>query len=267
MDTMAIHDPFFHAVTSDQFMREQIADLAAGCCAAIQVPHLIPDSVCAEILTALSETEFASYGRDRVYPPVMRFGVGVSDHRRDRQVADSYWPALDASLAAWQSLGLPFDPFRLCRDALGASWPGRVAVARRGGRELGPGVAREPNQGFIVHFDDASREFSGRFLDENLIAQFAFNLYLSVPEKGGETVIWRHQWDPRDERYRRPGSYGFDDNVVGDAEFFRLTPETGSALLFNPRNYHAVLPSHDSRRIALGFSLGLTDAGELLAWG
>jgi hypothetical protein len=267
MSTANIHDPFFCAITSDEFKRDQIADLAAGRCTAIQVPHLFPDSACTEILTALSKAEFASYGKDRVYPPVMRFGVGVSDHRQNGQVADTYWAALAAGREAWLSLKLPFDPFQMCRDALSANWSSEVAVGCRGGREMGAGVAREPNQGFIIHFDDASREFSGNLLDENLVAQFAFNLYISVPRKGGETAIWRHQWNPADEEYRRPRSYGFDDAVVGDAESFELKPEVGSALLFNPRNYHAVLPSHDSRRVALGFSLGMSDTGRLLAWG
>jgi len=244
-----------------------VADLAAGRCAAIRVPDFLPQSKCEKILSALKSVQFDSYGTKRVYPPVMRFGVGVSDHRRDGAVADSYWDALDASREAWHSLGLPFDPFEVCRYGLGAHWPNSVAVGRRGGREMGSGVAREPNQGFVVHFDDASREFSDNLLDANLVAQFAFNLYLSVPEVGGETVVWRHRWNPGDEAFRLPGSYGYAEAVVGESESFELKPAVGEALLFNPRNFHAVRASHDSRRVALGFSIGLSDTGELLTWG
>ena len=136
-------------------------------------------------MRALSAVEFQSYGTKRVYPPVMRFGVGVSDHRKDGRIADTYWDAIDLDRKAWLGLGLPFDPFQLCRDALGAHWPNAVKVGCHQGREMGTGVAREPNQGFIVHYDDALREFSGNLLDANLIAQFAFNLYISVPEAGG----------------------------------------------------------------------------------
>jgi len=262
-----LHDPFFCAVTSPEFRRDEIADLAAGRCAAIRVPELVPRSICAEILRALARVDFDSYGEERVYPQVMRFGVGVSDHRVGGDVAETYWPAADGARDAWSGLGLPFDPFEICRDRLGAQWPHTVAVGRRGGREMAAGVAREPNGGFVVHFDDAQREFSGRLLDANLVAQFAFNLYLSVPDAGGETVIWRHRWHPADEVFRLPGSYGFAETVVGEAEAFELTPMVGEALLFDPRNFHAVRPSRDSRRIALGFSIGMTDNGDLLAWG
>jgi hypothetical protein len=261
------HDPFFAAVTSSAFRREQIADLAAGRCAAIQVPDLLSKTICEEIVQALCTVEFESYGRKRVYPPVMRFGVGVSDHRTAGKIADSYWPAIDLDRKAWLDLGLSLDPFLMCRAALGAEWPVAVRVGCNQGREMGAGVAREPNQGFIVHFGDAQREFAGDFLDANLIGQFAFNLYLSVPESGGETVVWRHRWHPGDETYRLPDSYGYDDLVVDDAESFMLKPEVGEALLFDPRNFHAVRASRDSRRIALGFSIGLTDTGEMLTWG
>ena len=263
----ASHDPFFTAVTADGFGRNHIADLAAGRIAAVRVPDLLPGALREELLRALTEAEFDFYGQDRVSPAVMRYGVGVSDHRCNGRIAGSYWPAVEVGRSAWDRLGLPFDPFELCRKAIGAAWPGGIAVGRSGGRELAPGVAREPNQGFQVHFDDALREFRGNLLDANLIGQFAFNLYLSVPEVGGETVVWRHRWRPADERFRLPGSYGYSPEVVAGAESFTMKPSVGEAVLFDPRNFHAVRPSSGSRRIALGMSIGLSDTGQLLTWG
>ncbi|MER5210245.1 proline hydroxylase [Streptomyces sp. NPDC002838] len=263
----APHDSFFHVTTSSTFTRGDIIDLAAGRCAAVRVPEFVPRAVCEEILHALESAPFDSYGRQRVQPPVMRFGVGVSDHRAKGAVADEYWPAVEAGRRAWQGLGLPYDPFEKCREALAVDWPGTVAVGRRGGREMAPGVAREPNDGFQVHFDDALREFEGDLLDAPLVAQFAFNLYLSVPEVGGETVIWRHRWHPRDEAFRLPRSYGYAEAVVSDAESVEIKPAVAEALLLDPRNFHAVRAGRGARRIALGFSMGLTATGELLTWG
>ncbi|MFI5799300.1 proline hydroxylase [Streptomyces sp. NPDC051677] len=261
------HDPHFRVVTAPAFTRERLADLAAGRCAALRVPDVLPAASCAEILRALESSPFEAYGRQRVQPPVMRFGVGVSDHRESGAIARSYWPAVAASRAAWDRLGLPYDPFALCREALGADWPGGVSVGRRNGRELAPGVAREPNNGFQVHFDEALREFREDLLDAPLVAQFAFNLYLSVPDSGGETVLWRHRWHPADEAHRLPGSYGYAETVVAGAESVEITPTVGEALLLDPRNFHAVRPSSGARRIALGFSMGLSVTGELLTWG
>ncbi|ETK33351.1 2OG-Fe(II)-dependent halogenase WelO5 family protein [Microbispora sp. ATCC PTA-5024] len=267
MTTIETHDPFFVAITAPEFRRDQISDLAAGRCAAIRVADFLPSKTCSDILNALMCADFEYYGTERVYPPVMRFGVGVSDYRKDGKIMPDYWDALRRHQDSWSTIGLDFDPLELCRETLGKHWPGVVAIGRNEGRELGGGVAREPNQGFVVHFDDAQREFSGSLLDAHIVAQFAFNLYLSVPEQGGETVVWRHRWRPADEKFRFPGSYGYTDAVVGDAEHFVLKPKAGEALLFDPRNFHAVRPSVGSRRIALGFSVGLSDRGDLYTWG
>ncbi|MEV4924790.1 2OG-Fe(II)-dependent halogenase WelO5 family protein [Streptomyces roseoverticillatus] len=263
-----LHDPFFCAATSTGFTRARISDLAAGRCAALRVPDLLPRRVVEETLEALEARAFDAYGRKRVSPPVMRFGVGVSDYCKNGTLANAYWPAVDTHRKDWEDLGLPFDPFEECRAALGADWPGGIRVGRRSGREMGAGVAREPNQGFRVHFDDTLREFfRGDLLDSTIVTQFAFNMYLSVPESGGETIIWRHRWDPADEAFRLPGSYGYDESVVGDVESIELSPEVGEAVLLNPHFFHAVRPSRGARRIALGFAVGLSVTGELLTWG
>ncbi|MFF0752563.1 proline hydroxylase [Streptomyces sp. NPDC004267] len=260
------HDPFFRTATAPAFTRALLAGLAAGRYAAVRVPGFMAPERCAEVLGALEERAFDSYGEARVQPPVMRFGVGVSDHMADGGLADSYWPALAGHHEAWQGLGLSFDPFLFCREGLGAHWPGGAAVGRRGGRELGAGVAREPNQGFRVHFDDSLREYADDLLDVPLIGQFAFNLYLSVPPAGGETVLWRHRWQPEDESHRLPASYGYDEAVVRGAESLEIAPRVGEALLIDPRYFHAVRPSRGARRIALGFAVGIGASGQLLTW-
>ncbi|WP_081237122.1 2OG-Fe(II) oxygenase [Streptomyces viridosporus] len=267
MSSAHLHDPFFRTVTAAEFSREHIAGLAAGRWTAVRVPGLRSEADCGRVVEALQSATFESYGRRRVQPTVLRFGVGVSDHRSGGRVADSYWPALDAAREAWRDLSLPFDPLAEARQAIGSDWPGAVGVGRHKGREMGAGVVREAPQGFLVHYDDAEREFTEDLLGSPLVAQLAFNLYLSVPETGGETVVWRRRWHPRDESFRPPGSYGYTDGVVQDAEFIELKPTVGEGLLFDSRNYHAVRPSAGDRRIALGFSIGLTADGNLLAWG
>ncbi|QLJ02512.1 proline hydroxylase [Streptomyces sp. NEAU-sy36] len=266
MPHIAPHDPFFRVATGPAFTHRLLSGLAAGRYAAVRVPGFFSPERCEEILTALERRTFDSYGTTRVQPPVMRFGVGISDHMADGGVADSYWEALEGHSRAWRALDLSFDPFAVCREALGAHWPGGAAVGRRGGRQLGDGVAREPNQGFLVHFDDASREYTEDLLDVPLIGQFAFNLYLSVPPSGGETVLWRHRWQPEDEAYRLPASYGYDEAVVRGAESLEITPRVGEALLIDPRNFHAVRPSRGARRVALGFAVGLASSGQLVTW-
>lgn len=267
MGRTASHDPLFKVVTASSFQRGDIADLAAGRCVAIRVPDFLTESECAKLLESLLKAEFESYGSARVYPQVMRFGIAVSDFMNEGRLSQGYWDALDADASLTERLGLGFDPFSLCQERLGADLPQPVTAGTAAGRAFAPGVFREPNHGFQVHFDDARREFEDDLVDANLVAQFAFNLYLSVPPRGGETVMWRHLWRPEDEAFRLPNSYGYSEAVVGDAESIELKPAAREVLLLNPRYFHAVRPSEGARRISLGFSVGLTDTGQLLTWG
>jgi len=261
------HDPLFDVVRIDRFERSAICALSCGRCAAVLVDDFLAEETCHEVASALQEMPFVRYNPARVHPEVFRCGVGVSDYRVDGTLAPRYWEAVTEWLSIWQGLKLSYDPIDLCRERLAGHWPGGVGSAEVGGRELAHGVIREPNQGFLVHFDDAAREFAPGFPDHPLVAQFAFNLYLTLPKSGGQTVIWRRRWHPADENARLPGTYGYAESVVEDVESLTLTPQVGQAVLFDARNYHAVRPSSGGRRLAVGFQVGLTDAGRLLTWG
>ncbi|MGW0886119.1 hypothetical protein [Streptomyces sp. NPDC002671] len=97
-----------------------------------------------------------------------------------------------------------------------------------------------------------------------MLAQLAFNVWVSVPPTGGATTVWRHRWEPTDEQHRQ--AYGYRPEAVAHCQHVDLTPHTGDALLFNPANFHAVEPNPTGRRIAFAFFLGLTTTGQLIAW-
>lgn len=128
------------------------------------------------------------------------------------------------------------------------------------------GIVREINAGLHVHFDDAVREYAGRLLDSEVVAQLAFNIYIRVPPAGGETVLWRRRWQPDDEPLRIPGGYGFQEAVAADTQSLTLRPTLGEGFLFDPRHYHTVRQASDGRRISIGCFVGLTDDGRLALW-
>jgi ectoine hydroxylase-related dioxygenase (phytanoyl-CoA dioxygenase family) len=76
--------------------------------------------------------------------------------------------------------------------------------------------------------------------------------------------VWRHRWEPADERHRQ--AYGYRPQAVEHCQRVSLTPQLGDGLLFNPANFHAVEPNRAGRRIAFAFFLGLTTTGQLIAW-
>jgi hypothetical protein len=175
-----------------------------------------------------------------------------------------YWEQAAAASRAWASADLKCDPVALSIEAFERAWPRPVRVATAQGRKVFAGTIREINGGAHVHFDDVIREFAAGLFDTDVFGQLAFNLYLSMPESGGETTIWRRRWQPADEEHRH--GYGYSRDVVADCQSIVVRPKVGDVLVFDPRNYHAVEAGTGDRRITAAFFLALGAQGELLIW-
>jgi hypothetical protein len=260
------NDATFSTKVTSHFRRSDVADLATADLAAIQISPLLGEDDCKALLDWLNKAPFDTYNPKRVSPVVDKFGPSVNDHYYDGELLQAYWDAADSSRGFWASASLVNPPAAVCRAGFLADWPESIAVARRRGTEMHCGIVREINRGLQVHFDDASREFEGDLLDSRIVSQFAFNLYLSGPDDGGETIIWRRRWQPGDEEFRIPNSYGYHREVVADAQAVELQPRTGTALLFDSRHYHTVRPVKAGRRISLACFVGLTHTGDLVVW-
>ncbi len=258
-------DPLFTAVNTAAFTDRHLANLAAGTLAAVRVPHFLDQPTCRAAMQALHRLPTAEYDLARVPTPIIRFGPALNDYRdSDGQLdAARYWRDAEAARVAWQRAGLRPDPIAVSLARLGAAWGAAVAQATIGGRPVFGGTLREINAGALVHYDEINREFPGLF-DQEIVAQLAFNVWISVPAEGGATTIWRHRWEPADERHRQ--AYGYRPETVADHQQVSLTPGLGDALLFNPANFHAVEPCLHGRRIAFAFFLGLTTTGQLITW-
>lgn len=259
-------DPLFtvHDVTS--WTERHIAALAAGTCAAVRIPAFLAPSDCTAVLDVLDRLPVTQYNPDRVPVRIARFGPALNDHRLpggDLATA-RYWHAADTARRTWAETGLRPDPMAVALAAIGTAWGSAVVPATVDGRPAFGGTIREINDGALIHCDEVLREYPNPVFDQHLVAQLALNLWVSVPEIGGDTTIWRRRWQPSDEAHR--DSYGYHPTVVENTQRVTLRPQLGDALLFNPTHMHAVTPSKGGRRIAFACFLGLTTNGQLVAW-
>jgi hypothetical protein len=259
-------DPLFTAVDAESFTDRHVANLAAGILAAVRVPGFLDTATCRAAFAAMDRLPTADYDQGRVPTRIVRFGPALNDYRGAAGAldADRYWRDAEAARAAWQRAGMRPDPIAISLARLGSAWGAAVAPATIGGRAVFGGTLREINSGTLVHYDEVNREFSQRLFDQDVVAQLAFNAWVTVPQEGGATTIWRHRWEPADELHRR--AYGYLPVTVERRQQVSLTPKAGDALMFNPANFHAVEPATHGRRIAFAFFLGLTVTGQLIAW-
>lgn len=254
----------FDTEVADELTAEHLTRLAAGSVGSVRIKDFFSVEQCLSIMQSLESFELSSYDEQLVQPRIVKLGPAAYDFYGDGRLHGEYWEHAGQSATARRGLLEGGDPLEIAAELLQQAWGGEVRLATSGGREMFAGMVREINNGARMHFDEVIREFNG-VLDQQPVAQIAFNCHLSTGLEGGEAVAYRRRWRPTDENHR--DGYGYQQSLVADEPFCSVRADLGDAVLFDPRNYHLVRPVHGGgRRVTLSFFIGITARGPLLLW-
>jgi len=243
--------------------RRDLSLLLAGEVGAIRMPGFIDEETCDRVLSGLSPVLLKRYAPDRYPVEAYRFGPTLNEYRTPDGLDGAYWTAASEARQAWEG--------RLARSGLREhlvarlreAWGQSVSGMTLGGREVHWPVIRDISQGTLMHWDDLAREYPSGVFDRIVHEQFALNVFVSAPERGGELRIWRRGWEPADENHRI--AFGYASQVVSAAPHLTVHAQRCDAILFRSRNYHDVLPSRAGKRITVALFAGVTDTG-LVVW-
>ena len=190
--TRLAEDASFVVQVADELTRDHIVGLACGLTAAVRVRYFVELETCATVVGRLSGDQLVAYDAARYHLPAARLGPVINEFNDSGRLGDRYWPVAAEAEKFWngESCGVRDQ----CLAQLGAAWQGSAGPASVRGRPLFYGIVRETNAGTLVHWDEIVREFGPGLLDDPPIAQLAFNLFLSMPDEGGRTAIWRQPW-------------------------------------------------------------------------
>jgi hypothetical protein len=258
-------DPLFRVVTTAELRRQHLEELAAGLCGAVRVPGTLPRSRCLRFLSAFDAATMDQYDPERYGLPIGKFGPVLNEYISPAGLPADYWRASDAAEHYWGDLAGAGDIRQYCREYLRAAWGAEVEPAVIQDRPIYWGILREARAGTLIHWDEAARETRQTPMRQLPIAQLACNVFVSVPTGGGATSVWRHRWQPQDERHRF--RFGYTQAAVDPYPCLQVTPSVGDAVFFDPRNFHrAEAASGRGRRVSLSFFLGVTATGALSIW-
>lgn len=250
--------------SAGKLTRDHLVRLAAGTIGAIHIKDFATSDECGTVLRGLDDVPMGSYDEEIVYPRIPKLGPAAYDHYDAHGLGDAYWRDAEESARHRATLLDGADPLDLAVERIGAAWGGPMAPASCGGRPMYGGMIRETTGGMKMHWDEIARELPGA-LDDPAVAQIGFNWYLSMPEGGGSTRIFRRRWQPSDERAR--DGYGYDEALASGEPYVEVRPGPGDAVVFDPRNYHAVRGNEGpGRRVALSFFMGVSAGGTLQYW-
>jgi hypothetical protein len=122
------------------------------------------------------------------------------------------------------------------------------------------------NADLVPHTDKVERFLPKGY--QSLRAQLSTNIYVSMPETGGELEIW--DLEPTEDDYQEmvgDRSFGIERHKLPEPTAV-IKPKPGDLALLNPRLVHAVRPSAagDATRITIGTFIGFMGASEPLVY-
>jgi hypothetical protein len=153
---------------------------------------------------------------------------------------------------------------------IAASWPFGLETLCYSGIPLHRSIARRIVAGSAEpHDDDIAKDIPEDPIASTVQAQLGVNLYIEIPESGGELEGW-HRRMSRNEydvsRNADPGlSYGIRRSVIGACDW-AVNPSLGDVIIFQNSELHAIRPS-EGARTTWGFFLGYRgDQHSMLIW-
>ena len=148
----------------------------------------------------------------------------------------------------------PIDKLRIELDEL---WPEGFSLAKVNERKLFAGIVREFKKGsYAEPHNDVLRWDLPEGQSTAIDSQITANVYLLVPERGGELCLWP-KWPSKEEynAIRHPGSYDVKRKCIGK-ENIKITPQLGELILFNPMRIHSVEKIHTGSRLTWSCFIG-----------
>lgn len=250
-----------------KFSQDALQDLFANRIGSIVCSGFLNEQENAELWSRLDREGFGQYeyGYDEADVPQATH-IFDTHYLFESKSIDDYRQSCQRSTEVYRRVcqDMAFDPVDRLLRLVQSHNADAVTIAREQDFAYFPCIARELNDSVLLHADFAPYT-AGTWSIQDVVAELAWNIYLSKPKSGGECEVFNRPWILRDNAHIVAQTYGYDGSVVAGAESLKIAPKAGELVLFNSRNFHQVLKA-EGRRVALGGHLGLLPDGRILAW-
>ena len=241
--------------TSNTLTKEDLSDLIAHRIQVLRVPNFIPVSACEEVSAGLKNTGYNDY---RNAPQVGRIGMSYFETAKDPEIVDHYFATANENInllrTACAPHPCPMDTFRCIVDEV---WEAGCTLQTLYGKKMFVGLSRcmKPGVPLKAHHDMFGRHAPDTPEAASLLSQFGVNVYVNVPEVGGELAMWNNEISDDEFLEQRADDYAIPLEKLGPHDF-AVKPENGDLILFNARKLHAVLAGEGSDRLTISAFLG-----------
>lgn len=240
------------ATISDELSEDSLRRLIHKQIDAIHVPGFYPRDVSLKFADRIaSHSELDSY---KTQYTLKRLGMGYVDVGGDAESAERYHG--DALRSIWLIRDMiyphihPLDHLRLLLEEV---WGAGSHIERIEGRKSFVGTCRviEPGATMLPHNDRLGRMSEGA---ADMTGQLAVNIYLEMPESGGDIELWLSEPTPEQDAEIRAND-GIRQERIGPPRLL-IRPGVGDLVIFNSHLIHSVSPGVGGRRVTISSFIG-----------
>ncbi|OKI02483.1 hypothetical protein A6A06_15745 [Streptomyces sp. CB02923] len=238
---------FAHELTPDSLLRLTRREIAA-----IHVPGFCDRRIAAEVARkAVRHKALGNYHK-KYTSTVGRVHMPHIDTAWNPELTDRYHDAALPSTHEVRALFAPYlSPVDHVRLLLQECWPAGANLLRLRGRPCFVGalrVFRPAASVFPPHNDHIEQETDAPEI-AGVTEQLVANVYLQVPEEGGDLQLWRR--DPTSAETRTILEVEGLDPATVEPPVHVIHPQAGDLVLFSSRMLHGVTPARDGHRVGM----------------
>lgn len=254
-------------IIDNELSTESLLRLSRREIGAIHVKGFYPRNIAVEIAKkTIDHPKLGNYNK-KYTSTVGRICMPHIDSEWDSVAAKKYHDEAAENIRDIRSLFYPYmSPVDHVRLLLQEYWPAGANVQRLYKNPCFVGAIRvfKPSvSSFYPHHDRIDEESDAPEVKE-FVEQLVANMYLDVPDEGGDLQLWLR--DPSEP----------EKNLIRDVEGLlpetveppRLVihPEAGDLIIFSSRMLHAVTPGRDKHRVGMAAFIGCSGPDKPLTY-
>lgn len=221
----------------------------------IVVKNFVGKDLCLSLCERLLNDDVKGYTNA---PSIGRIGMAFYEAENKKELLEEYFASTDNNIQILRNRCYPFAyPIDILRCRLDEIWDAGSMIESIMGKKMFVGLARvvKPEITFLAHHDIFEKDAPESFRAKSLLSQIACNVYLQMPNSGGELMLWEKELSPTDFDNMRGDSYGISVERLGKPTHI-VRPEIGDLILFNSRKMHAISPGDSCSRFSLSCFIG-----------